>query len=154
MRAVFVNVNPFHILAVNVPGDMVAPVNDKTFLSFLPKLVCHNRAIKTCTDYQIIIFFHLSPLLYSAAHKRGFDFLNFYQYTIFQLHRKAGSSPRAFSLLCPFFSILDLQISDYALNCIYRRFEKGLLRQNIRTEVLYNERKCDRRTIRRTDRGY
>ena len=61
-------------LTVIVTDHHLPPVDDKTFLSFLPKPVCHNRAIKTCTDYQIIIFFHLSPLLYSAAFRAALIF--------------------------------------------------------------------------------
>ena len=76
MRSVLVYMNSFDILTVNISGNVIPSIDHQTFLSFLSKLICHNRPIESGADDQIIIFFHIIPLFCSmiSMHQAALHF--------------------------------------------------------------------------------
>ena len=62
MCSVLMHMDSFHIFTINISRYMIPLVDYETGLSFFSKLICHNRAVQSCADDQIIIFFHTKPL--------------------------------------------------------------------------------------------
>ena len=62
MRAVFVHMDPFNILAVNISRNMVPAVNDQTAFPFPAEFIRHHSAVQARAYDKIIIFFHCPPL--------------------------------------------------------------------------------------------
>ena len=114
MGAVFMHMDPLYILAVNIPGDMIPPVNNQAFSAFFPQLICHDCPIQPGSHDQIIIFFHFRlsfcTVLSFTAH------ICLIYSSITRLIRSVLTICHL-SLFCTYFLFYHLQIRDYALNC-------------------------------------
>src|SRR5699024_6470204 len=113
MCSVLMYMDFLYIFAVDIPSDVISSVDHKAVFSFSSKFICHDCPVQSCAYDQIVIFFHLSPLLYCAVISQRLILYVSISITSFPL-----SFPPAqlFSLICLLFLFFHLQISDYALN--------------------------------------
>ena len=58
MRAVFVYIDTFYIFTVDISGNMISSVDNKTGFSLFRQFVCHYSAVQPGAYNQIIISFH------------------------------------------------------------------------------------------------
>jgi hypothetical protein len=63
VRAIDMDIDVVDLFSLNIPGDMIALVDDGAGLSALLRLVCEGRAEKSRANDQIIIFLHTSCIL-------------------------------------------------------------------------------------------
>ena len=115
VRAVFVHMDPFNILTVNISRNMVPAVDDQAAFPFPAEFIRHHSAVQARSYDQIIILFHCPPL---PRVRFSFELI---------ISSSLGFSHhhRLFRHLYTFLTFFHLQIRYNALKCTGRCFSVG-----------------------------
>lgn len=57
MSAIFVDINSFNFFTIDIASDVISFIDNKATLTMFFRCIRKNGAVKSCADYQTIIFY-------------------------------------------------------------------------------------------------